>query len=74
MSADTEKIRASLTRTWKTTAEIYEESGIACTNRHCGMSKVARTLNSDCRYGKVEKNVIEHLGRGGKATVWRLVQ
>ena len=74
MSDDTERIRACLTRDWKTTVQILEESGIRCTSRKCAISKVYRTLYSDCRYGLVEKEVVEHVGRGGKATIWRLAE
>lgn len=74
MSDDTEKIRASLTRDWQSTAQILERSGIVCTSRRCGLSKVFRTLDGDYRFGLVEKEVVEHVGRTGKATVWRLAE
>ena len=74
MSDDTERIRACLTHDWQTTVQIMEKSGIRCTNRRCGLVKVYNTLNSDRKYGLVEKEVVEHVGRGGKATVWRLAE
>lgn len=74
MSADTERIRACLTRDWKTTVQILEESGIRCTNRRCGLVKVYNTLDSDRKYGLVEKATVEHVGRNGKAAIWRLVE
>lgn len=74
MSEDTERIRACLSRDWKTTVQILEESGIRCTNRRCGLVKVYNTLDSDRRYGLVEKATVEHVGRNGKAAIWRLAE
>ena len=74
MSEDAERIRACLTHDWQTTVQIMERSGIECWNRRCALSKTFRMLHSDYRYGLVEKQVVEHVGRGGKATVWRLAE
>lgn len=74
MSEGAERIRACLTRDWKTTAQILEESGIRCTSRRIGLAKVYRALDSDRKYGLVEKATVEHVGRGGKAAIWRLAE
>lgn len=73
MSDDTQRIRECIIHDWQTTAQILERSGIQCLNRHCGIAKVFRTLDSDRRYGLVEKRTVEAIGRGGRASVWRLV-
>ena len=64
-----EQVVSCLTSDWQTTHEILDKM-MARFGTVCTISKVYQVLDSDRKYGLVEKNIV--IKKSSKTAIWRL--